>query len=80
MYDTGYFDILNPAHQDAIPPLANQPPANPVCDPHPVRPTIPASIFQLLDFMQPDGVIQNTCDGICDGKSPEEVPAISCTP
>ena len=80
MYDTGYFDILDPAHQDAIPPLANLPPVDPVCDPHPVRPLIQAGIFQLLDFMQPDGVIENLCDGICDAGTPEERPPLACSP
>ncbi len=80
MYDTGYFDILDPAHQDAIPPLANLPPADRVCDPHPVRPLIPAGIFQLLGFMQPEGMIENLCDGICGAGSPEEQPPIACTP
>ena len=78
MYDTGFFDILDPAHQDAIPPLANLPPADRTCDPHPIRPLIPAGIFQLLNFMQPGGVIENLCFGICDAGSPEELPPVSC--
>ncbi len=75
----GELDILNPAHQRFIPPLANVIPSG-VCDPHPRRPTLPAGIRQLIAFMQPGGVITNTCTGICDGATPDERSPGPCTP
>ncbi len=74
IWDTGSFDILDPLQEAVIPPLANQIPSN-VCDPHGFRPSIPASIEQLLGFLQPGGQIENTCEGpgkLCDAGSPAE--------
>jgi pimeloyl-ACP methyl ester carboxylesterase len=65
MYDTGSFDLFDPAHAPFIPALANLIPSN-VCDPHGARPTIPASIEQLANFLQPGGQVVNFCNGICD--------------
>jgi hypothetical protein len=73
VWDTGSFDILDPAQEPFIPPLANQIPS-PVCDPHGARPTIPASVDQLLLFLQPGGLVEDTCDGICDAGTPGERP------
>lgn len=74
IYDTGSFDIYDPAQQPPIiPALANQIPSN-VCDPHPVRFTIPDSIDQVTAFLQPGGQISNFCNGICDGADPSEQP------
>jgi hypothetical protein len=67
IYDTGSFDIFDPAHDPYIPPLANLIPS-PVCDPHGTpRISIPASMDQVTAFLQPGGQILNYCTGICDG-------------
>lgn len=82
IYDTGSFDIFDPAHEPFIPPLANLIPSG-VCDPHSARLTIPASLDQLAAFMQPGGQISNFCTGVCDGTIPYEKPdgaATSCDP
>lgn len=74
IYDQGTFDIYDPVQTlRYIPPLRNVIP-NTVCDPHPVRVTIPASVDQLLAFLQPGGRIRNFCDGVCDGTIPYEQP------
>jgi hypothetical protein len=72
MYDTGAFDIFNPAHEPFIPPLANVIPSG-VCDPHGARPQIPAGIHQLFAFLQPDGQVSNFCNGDCDAGDPTEI-------
>jgi hypothetical protein len=79
MYDTGSFDLFNPAHQQYIPPLANLIPS-PVCDPHGYRPRIPAGILQLANFLQPGGQVVNFCTGICDAVDPVERPPSVCVP
>jgi hypothetical protein len=82
MYGTG-LDILNPAHQPFIPPLANQIIEDDSCDPHGARPSIPAGMQQLLTFLQPGGSIENFCNGICDAEGPWEIArgaAASCDP
>jgi hypothetical protein len=71
MYDTGSFDLFDPDHQEFIPPLANLIPSS-KCDPHGQRPSIPASIRQLTNFMRPGGRIENFCNGICDAGDPSE--------
>jgi hypothetical protein len=72
MYDTGAFDLFNPAHAPFIPPLSNQIPST-VCDPHGARPSIPAGIRQLASFLRPGGQVENFCDGDCDASEPEEI-------
>lgn len=82
MYDSGAFDIFDPAHQPFIPPLSNLIPSG-VCDPHGARPAIPAGIRQLVDFLRPDGQIENFCDGDCDAGIPDEIAggaAMPCDP
>jgi len=79
MWDTGSFDLFNPAHQPFIPPLTNEIPDG-KCDPHGQRARIPASVDQLVAFMQPGGVITNTCNGLCDGGDPSEIPNGNATP
>jgi len=90
IWDTGSFDILDPAQQSVIPPLSNKIPSD-VCDPHGFRPSIPASIEQLIAFLQPGGQITNTCEGVgklCDaGSLPElslgfetDTPPHECNP
>jgi hypothetical protein len=66
IYDTGGFDLSDPADAPFIPPLANLTAQENHCDPHPRRFFIPASIQQFLAFMQPDGKIENFCNGLCD--------------
>jgi hypothetical protein len=74
IYDTGSFDIFDPAHDPYIPPLANLIPS-PKCDPHGgPRISIPASIDQVTAFLQPGGQILNYCIGICDGVEPNDQP------
>ena len=73
LYDQGTYDIYDPAQTPFIPALANEIPSS-VCDPHSARVTIPASIDQLLSFLQPGGLIENFCDGVCDGLVPDEQP------
>lgn len=73
-WDTGTFDIYDPAQQPPIiPPLSNQIPSD-VCDPHGERFFIPDSLDQVTAFLQPGGQITNTCDGACDGADPTEQP------
>jgi pimeloyl-ACP methyl ester carboxylesterase len=80
IWSTGAFDLWNPAQQQYLPPLANQIPSN-VCDPHGQRPTIRASVQQMLDFLRPGGVITNKCTGVCDAGIPFEQPAAGlCVP
>jgi hypothetical protein len=79
-WSTGAFDLWNPAQQQYIPALANLIPSS-VCDPHTARPTIRASVQQMLEFLQPDGVITNKCTGICDAGIPFEQPSAGvCVP
>jgi hypothetical protein len=82
IWDTGSFDITDPAQtqapagqKPAIPPLANAM-ATGVCDPHANRILIPAAITQLAEFLQPGGRIRNTCEGpgsLCDAVEPSEI-------
>lgn len=72
MYDTGSFDLFNPAHAPFIPPLSNVIPSN-KCDPHGARPRIPDSIRQLAAFLRPDGQVENFCTGDCDAGEPDEI-------
>ncbi|MCH2171316.1 hypothetical protein MK489_11080 [Myxococcota bacterium] len=75
VYDIGSFDLFDPVYDALIPALANLIPDT-VCDPHSVRVRIPASLLQLLAFLQPGGTIQNFCtdDGVCDGSEAFERP------
>jgi len=66
VYDTGSFELDDPADAPFIPPLANLQAQPNRCDPHPRRGFIPASVEQLLQFLQPGGTIENFCNGICD--------------
>jgi hypothetical protein len=77
--DLGEIDILNPAHQASVPPLANLR-ATGNCDPHGRRSTTLASLLQFQEFLRPGGRIVNTCDGLCDGGTPDEQPASGCVP
>lgn len=82
MFDTGSFDLFNPAHQPFIPPLANVIPSA-VCDPHGARPLIPAGIRMLANFLRPGGQIENFCNDICDAGEPDEIgggAAVPCNP
>jgi pimeloyl-ACP methyl ester carboxylesterase len=82
LWDTGSFDLFDPAHQPFIPPLANLIPSS-KCDPHTARPAIPDSIVQLTDFLRPGGMIANTCNGLCDASEPMEISggaAMPCDP
>ncbi len=74
MWDTGLHDILDPAGQASIPPLANLVVASPTGDPHGARPFIPAGIQTLVEWAQPGGTIRNFCDddGICNASQPWE--------
>ncbi len=74
VYDTGSFDLANPAHEPFVPPLANLQAIPNRCDPHGLRGLIPASLLQLIAFLQPDGEIENFCNGDCDAAEPIELP------
>jgi len=81
VYDTGSFDVANPAHTRFIPPLLNRPATRNRCDPHGQRGFIPASIDQLLGFFSETGLIENHCaDGVCDASEPNEIPFGAATP
>jgi hypothetical protein len=73
IYDTGAFDLFFAPHEPFIPELANTI-AHPRCDPHGERLTIPVSVMQAIDFLQPDGRIINFCNGVCDAAEPDEQP------
>jgi len=73
MYDTGAFDLFNPAHQPFIPALSNIIPSG-VCDPHGGPRSIPAATRQLVNFLQPGGQVENFCNGTCDAAEPLEIP------
>jgi hypothetical protein len=82
MFDTAAFDLFNPAHQPFIPPLANVIPSG-VCNPHGDRARIPDGIRMLINFLRPDGQIENFCNDICDAGQPDEIPggaAMPCNP
>ena len=67
-YDTGSFDLTNPAHTPYIPPLANLQAQPNGCDPHGRQGFIPASIMQLETFFGDWGIL-NFCTGpggVCD--------------
>ncbi len=73
IYDTGSYRL---GVDDAfIPPLANLPAAQDDnrCDPHGLRAFIPASLTQLAGFLE-TGVIENSCNGLCDAAEPLEQP------
>jgi hypothetical protein len=75
IYDTGSFDLFNPLHLSHIPPLANIIPSS-TCDPHGgPRISIPASLDQAEEFLQPGGQVVNFCTGICDGVEVSDQPA-----
>ncbi len=81
-WDLGSFDIFDPLHEPFIPALKNTIPSG-VCDPHPLRPTIPDAVEQLRRFMRPGGQLENTCDGLCDAGDPSEISfgaAAPCNP
>jgi len=73
MWDTGAFDLFNPAHAPHIPPLSNIIPTS-VCDPHGGPRQTPAAVVQMMDFLEPGGQIANTCNGVCDAAEPLEIP------
>ena len=60
MYDTGAFDLFDPAHAPFIPALANEIPSG-VCDPHSRPRNTPAKKLQLANFLRPGGQIENFC-------------------
>jgi hypothetical protein len=75
IYDTGSFDLFEPLHLPHIPPLQNTIPTT-TCDPHgTARISIPASLDQAEEFLQPGGQIVNFCTGICDGVEVSDQPA-----
>jgi hypothetical protein len=73
MYDTGAFDLFNPAHAPHIPPLSNIIPTD-VCDPHNGPRQTPAAVRQLIAFLQPGGQISSFCNGTCDAGEALEIP------
>jgi len=80
MYDTGSFDLENPAHAPFIPPITNLQAEPNRCDPHGLQAIIPAAVEQIAAFLRPGGMITNFCNGICDADGPHELPNGSETP
>jgi len=83
VYDTGVY--VPGVHDEFIPPLTNRPaPADDNrCDPHGQRQTIPASLAQLAAFLEPGGMVENFCNGLCDAEGPLEIAggmAMPCDP
>jgi hypothetical protein len=76
VYDAASFDASNPLQAPFIPPLANVQALGNQCDPHGRRGFIPASVEQLLAFLQPGGQIESFCsdDGLCNASEPFEIP------
>jgi hypothetical protein len=76
VYDAASFDASNPLQAPFIPPLTNVQALGNRCDPHGRRGFIPASIEQLLAFLQPGGLVENFCtdDGLCNASEPFEIP------
>jgi hypothetical protein len=76
VYDAATFDPMNRLHAPFIPPLTNVQALGNQCDPHGRRGFIPASIEQLMAFLQPGGRIENFCtdDGLCNASEPFEIP------
>lgn len=74
MYDTGGFDLDNPAHEPFIPPLANLQAQPNRCDPHGRQAVIPAARRQIAAFLKPGGQVENFCNGTCDADGPDELP------
>ena len=81
VYDTGSFDVFDPVYDPFIPALSNTIPSD-VCDPHARRLSIPASLEQLLGFLQPGGTVENFCtdDGVCNASEASELPEDVCDP
>jgi hypothetical protein len=83
-YDAG--GLVPGVHDPYIPPLDNRRVEIDQCDPHSERLATPASIDQLFAFLQPGGVIENFCDGACDGRDslgeryPYEIPRGAAEP
>ena len=82
IYDTGSFDIFDPAHyastsRPAADSAAGQPDSRAPCAIRTARRgiSIPASIDQLTAFLQPGGQILNFCTGVCDGVEVNDQPA-----
>ncbi len=65
-YDAGYADPFDPIYAPFVPPNYNKQVENDKCDPHGEAPLIPASVRQLVQFLQPGGTIENFCNGLCD--------------
>jgi hypothetical protein len=75
-YDTGSFDVFDSGLDGVTPALSNTIVSPDKCDPHGFRFPIPASLDQLLAFLQPGGTIFNFCtdDGVCNASDDNERP------
>ncbi len=79
IFDSGYFDIFDPAFDPVVPALANLIPSS-ACDPHNAPLSTPAAIDQIAAFLQPGGLVWSFCDGACDAQSEHEKPSGECNP
>ena len=79
IFDSGYFDIFDPAYDDVVPALANLIPSR-VCDPHGAPLSTPAAIDQIAEFLRPGGRVWSFCDGACDAQAEHEKPSGECNP
>ena len=68
-YDLGMYDLDDPAHAPFVPPLANDN-VRSNCDPHGRSFRSAAATLQITRFLD-TGVIENTCNGLCDPRLPE---------
>ena len=74
MYDTGSYQLDNPAHTPFVPALANLQAEPNRCDPHGLQGVIPAALEQAAAFLSPGGQVRNFCDGVCDAGLADERP------
>jgi len=79
IFDSGYFDIFDPAYDAVVPALANIIPSS-KCDPHGAPLATPAALDQVAAFLQPGGAVYNFCDGFCDADTVQDRPAGECNP
>lgn len=79
IYDSGFFDIFDPAFDAVVPALGNLVPSR-ACDPHGAPLATPAAIDQIAAFLQPGGRIWSFCDGACDAQQVQDAPSYECDP
>ncbi len=79
IFDSGFFDIFDPAYDGVVPALANLIPSS-KCDPHGAPLSTPAAVDQVAAFLQPGGRVWSFCDGTCDAQDVQDAPDYECDP